>query len=199
MKNSRSTAFSRTAFFMSVCNRISLITVANVTEICLSNKQYSVKVYLITLFGNYLNNQIMKDTILERLKSVIAEKSNSASDFSKMIGIAQTTLSNQMKGPKGISIEVIMLTLDQFPDISAEWLLRGKGKMLLTDNMPAFNGDETETEEDLKIELSKVEAELEEYKLHILRLEAQKDYLQERNDDLVVSNRMLQDELNKYQ
>ena len=71
--------------------------------------------------------------------------------------------------------------------------------MLLTDNMPAFNGDETATEEDLKIELSKVEAELEEYKLHILRLEAQKDYLQERNDDLVVSNRMLQDELNKYQ
>jgi hypothetical protein len=141
----------------------------------------------------------MKDTILERLKSVIADKSNSASDFSKMIGIAQTTLSNQMKSPRGISIEVIMLTLDQFPDISAEWLLRGKGKMLLTDNLPTFCGDETETEEDLKIELSKVEAELEEYKLQNLRLEAQKDYLQERNDDLVVSCRMLQDELNRYQ
>lgn len=141
----------------------------------------------------------MKDTILERLKSVIAEKSNSASDFSKMIGIAQTTLSNQMKSPRGISIEVIMLTLDQFPDISAEWLLRGKGEMLLTDNMPTFSGNETESEEDLKIELSKVVAELEEYKLQNLRLEAQKDYLQERNDDLVVSCRMLQDELNLYQ
>lgn len=141
----------------------------------------------------------MKDTILERLRSVIADKSNSASDFSKMIGIAQTTLSNQMKSPRGISIEVIMLTLDQFPDISAEWLLRGKGKMLLADNMPTFNGEETETEENLKIELSKVEAELEEYKLQNLRLEAQKDYLQERNDDLVVSCRMLQDELNRYQ
>ena len=141
----------------------------------------------------------MKDTILERLRSVIADKSNSASDFSKMIGIAQTTLSNQMKSPRGISIEVIMLTLDQFPDISAEWLLRGKGKMLLADNMPTFNGEETETEENLKIELSKVEAELEEYKLQNLRLEAQKDYLQERNDDLVISCRMLQDELNRYQ
>ena len=71
--------------------------------------------------------------------------------------------------------------------------------MLLADNMPTFNGEETETEENLKIELSKVEAELEEYKLQNLRLEAQKDYLQERNDDLVISCRMLQDELNRYQ
>lgn len=141
----------------------------------------------------------MKDTILERLKSVIAEKSNSASDFSKMIGIAQTTLSNQMKGPKGISIEVIMLTLDQFPDVSAEWLLRGKGEMLISDNLPKFHGEETDTELDVHAELARKTAELEELKLQVLRLDAQKDYLQERNDDLVVSCRMLQDELNRYQ
>lgn len=141
----------------------------------------------------------MKVTILERLRSVIATKSNSASDFSKKIGIAQTTLSNQLKSPRGISVDVILLTLEHFPDVSAEWLLRGKGKMLLADNLPKFHGSETDSELDVHAELARKTAELEEYKLHAMRLEAQKDYLQERNDDLVVSNRMLQDELNKYQ
>lgn len=88
----------------------------------------------------------MKDTILERLKSVIAEKSNSASDFSKKIGIAQTTLSNQMKSPRGISVDVVMLTLEHFPDISAEWLLRGKGEMILSDNLPPILGDESDND-----------------------------------------------------
>lgn len=141
----------------------------------------------------------MKDTILERLKSVIAEKSNSASDFSKKIGIAQTTLSNQMKSPRGISVDVVMLTLEHFPDISAEWLLRGKGEMLISDNLPKFHGEETDSELNVHASLARMAAEFEEYKLQIMRLEAQKDYLQERNDDLVISNRMLQDELNKYQ
>lgn len=141
----------------------------------------------------------MKDTILERLKSVIAEKSNSASDFSKKIGVAQTTLSNQMKSPRGISVDVVMLTLEHFPDISAEWLLRGKGEMLISDNLPKFHGLESDSELDVHASLARMTAELEEYKLQNMRLQAQKDYLQERNDDLVVSNRMLQDELNKYQ
>lgn len=141
----------------------------------------------------------MKETILERLKSVIATKSNSASDFSKKIGIAQTTLSNQLKSPRGISIDVIMLTLDQFPDISAEWLLRGNGEMLISENLPAFNGNETDSELDLHAELARKAVELDELKKLNVRLEAQKDYLQERNDDLVISCKMLQDELNKYQ
>ena len=121
------------------------------------------------------------------------------SKFAEMIGSNGKTISQQMKGERAISLDTILNILLAFPDISSEWLLRGKGKMTLTDNMPTFNGEETESEEDLKIELSKVEAELEEYKLQNLRLEAQKDYLQDRNDDLIITNRMLQDELNKYQ
>lgn len=141
----------------------------------------------------------MKDSILERLKSVIATKSNSPNDFSKKIGIAPTTFNNQLKSPRGISVDVILLTLSVFPEVSAEWLLRGKGEMLLAENLPTFDGDESEKELDLHAELARKTAELEEYKVQVLRLEAQKDYLQERNDDLVITNRMLQDELNKYQ
>ena len=141
----------------------------------------------------------MKETMLERFKSVIAAKSKSATDFGKTIGVAQTTLSNQLQSPRGISVEVILLTLSAFPDISAEWLLRGKGGMILSENLPAFEGNESEKEMDLHAELARKTGELEEYKIQVLRLEAQKDYLQERNDDLVITNRMIQDELNKYQ
>ena len=102
----------------------------------------------------------MKDTILERLKSVIAEKSNSASDFSKKIGIAQTTLSNQMKSPRGISVDVVMLTLEHFPDISAEWLLRGKGEMILSDNLPPILGDESENDIDTHVKLAQATKEI---------------------------------------
>ena len=136
--------------------------------------------------------------IRKRLKDILLhynETLNSISSDNAM----QTRLSRQVNGGASITCETILRFLEVFPDVSAEWLLRGKGKMLLTDNMPTFNGEETETEENLKIELSKVEAELEEYKLQNLRLEAQKDYLQERNDDLVISCRMLQDEVNRYQ
>lgn len=141
----------------------------------------------------------MKDSMLERLKEVIAAKSSSILDFSNKIGVPQTTLNNQIKSPRGVSVSVILLTLDTFPDISAEWLLRGKGEMLLSENLPKFHGEETDTELEAHAELARKTAELEELKLQVLRLDAQKDYLQERNDDLVVSCRMLQDELNRYQ
>lgn len=141
----------------------------------------------------------MKDSMLERLKDVIAAKSSSILDFSNKIGVPQTTLNNQIKSPRGVSVSVVLLTLDTFPDISAEWLLRGKGEMLLSENLPKFHGSETDTELDVHAELARKTAELEELKLQVLRLDTQKDYLQERNDDLVVSCRMLQDELNKYQ
>jgi len=108
-------------------------------------------------------------------------------------------LTRQINNDAAITIDTISVVLSSFPDVSAEWLLRGKGEMLISDNLPKFHGEETDTELDVHAELARKTAELEELKLQVLRLDAQKDYLQERNDNLVVSCRMLQDELNKYQ
>lgn len=47
LKALESTADGRTAIFMPVCNHVQLITVANVTKFRYTNKQNSVKVYLI--------------------------------------------------------------------------------------------------------------------------------------------------------
>ena len=102
----------------------------------------------------------MKDSMLERLKEVIAAKSSSVLDFSNKIGVPQTTLNNQIKSPRGVSVSVILLTLSTFPDISAEWLLRGKGNMILSDNLPPIVGDESENDLDTHAMLAHARKEI---------------------------------------
>lgn len=137
--------------------------------------------------------------MVERVLKLIETKTyGNEKDFALQIGIKQQTINNYTKGKRTVSLDAIIAILTSYEDVSAEWLLRGKGEMLISDNLPKFHGLESDSELDVHASLARMTAELEEYKLQIMRLEAQKDYLQERNDDLVVSNRMLQDELNKY-
>lgn len=138
--------------------------------------------------------------MVERVLKLIETKTyGNEKDFALQIGIKQQTINNYTKGKRTVSLDAIIAILTAYEDVSAEWLLRGKGEMLISDNLPKFHGLETDSELNVHASLARMAAELEEYKLQIMRLEAQKDYLQERNDDLVVSCRMLQDELNRYQ
>ena len=102
----------------------------------------------------------MKDSMLDRLKDVITVKSSSILDFSNKIGVPQTTLNNQIKSPRGISVSVILLTLQTFPDISAEWLLRGKGEMILSENLPPILGDESENDLTTHVKLAHATKEI---------------------------------------
>lgn len=90
----------------------------------------------------------MEKALTERFKELIRVKSSSILDFSKRIDIAQTTLNSQLCSTRGISINVIMLTLNAFPDISAEWLLRGVGNMYK--NVEASTDSEEEDSEEDK-------------------------------------------------
>ena len=141
----------------------------------------------------------MESSIRQRIKDILNEFNSNINRLAGEDVNFQNRLSRQINQGASISCDTISRVLIYFPDVSAEWLLRGKGQMLISDNLPSFHGLETDTELDVHAELARKTAELEEYKIQNMRLEAQKDYLQERNDDLVVSNRMLQDELNKYQ
>ena len=141
----------------------------------------------------------MENAIRQRIKDVLNAHNSNPNKLAGNDSNFQNRLSRQINQGATISCDTLIRVLMAFPDVSAEWMIRGNGEMMFTENLPFFNGEESENEENLKIELSRKIAELEELKIQIVRLEAQKDYLQERNDDLVVSNRMLQDELNKYQ
>lgn len=68
---------------------------------------------------------------LQRLKEVLAYSGQSVRAFSIKCGISQPTLDKQLKGLRGISIETMMSVLYAYPEISAEWLMRGNGAMLI--------------------------------------------------------------------
>lgn len=84
-----------------------------------------------------------KEDILLRIKELQQDSKMSKSAFAEFIGMEQTTLNNQFLGKRGVSIDLIISILTSFDDISAEWLLRGKGMASLskeiTPNMERVN------------------------------------------------------------
>lgn len=66
--------------------------------------------------------------IEERLKAVIAYSGLSDTAFAKKIGVQQMTLWRQINGARKVSLETIMAVADAFPEVDANWLLRGAGK-----------------------------------------------------------------------
>ena len=102
----------------------------------------------------------MKRTVTERFKEIICTKASSITAFSAEIGISQSTLSSLFGSKSGIQVPVITATLKRYSDISAEWLLRGKGEMILSDNLPPIIGDESENDLDTHAKLAHATKEI---------------------------------------
>lgn len=75
----------------------------------------------------------MQNTQLQRVKQVIEATGVSVSKFAEKVNLGQTTLNNQLLEKRALSIDVLNKILDAFPELSAEWLLRGKEPMYLAD------------------------------------------------------------------
>lgn len=56
------------------------------------------------------------------------------SDFSEMIGISNSAMTEILKGRSNAGIKPIQNTVNVFPVINSEWLLTGKGQKLLSIN-----------------------------------------------------------------
>ena len=69
--------------------------------------------------------------MIDRIKEVIAYSGLSDRAFALKCGIKQNKLSRQLGGVSEVSASTINAILDNYEEISAEWLLRGKGSMLL--------------------------------------------------------------------
>lgn len=76
----------------------------------------------------------MKEAIIQRINTICSKKAKSIRDFSSQIGINNSTLIQQLKGSRSLSLDTINAILFTFEDISAEWLLRGEGSMCKIDN-----------------------------------------------------------------
>lgn len=67
--------------------------------------------------------------MLERIKRIIEEKKLQPSSFADRIQVSRGTISHILNGRNDPSKETIDKILENFPDISSSWFLRGEGPM----------------------------------------------------------------------
>lgn len=72
--------------------------------------------------------------MIERIKAIVSYYSMSDRAFALKCGIKQNTFSNQVNGARELSLSTVNAILISFEDISSEWLIRGKGEMLISKN-----------------------------------------------------------------
>ena len=71
--------------------------------------------------------------MLERLNAFISAKGFSMKAFEESVGMSNGSLGTTIRNGQGIRSDKLENILSVYPDLSAEWLLRGVGSMLLDD------------------------------------------------------------------
>lgn len=100
----------------------------------------------------------MESIIVQRIRKVAELKGLSVTALSKMLGVVQQTLNRQISGDGAMPLSTIDKFLSCFPEISAEWLLRGEGEMIKSANYMPKSFDariEIDNEGCLKIKIEK--------------------------------------------
>lgn len=72
---------------------------------------------------------INESSIKQRVKDILSINDSNPTRLAKRYSVNQKTLNNQINSDVQMSASTILLIMDAFPDISAEWLLRGEGEM----------------------------------------------------------------------
>lgn len=75
-----------------------------------------------------LNNYIIKNAVTQRVIEVLESKNITPNALADKLGMYQQTISKQLREDgSGVSLTTVVWMLELFPDLSAEWLLRGDG------------------------------------------------------------------------
>ena len=117
-------------------------------------------------------------------------------------------LTRQINNDAAITIDTISVVLSAFPEVSAEWLLRGKGEMILSDNLPPIVGDESDNDLDTHAMLAQARKEIDVLVQEVATLkekiikqagviEWQKDFINELIDEKKELERKLPQETKK--
>ena len=79
------------------------------------------------------------NTINGRIREIILSAGITDSAFAKRIGVTESVIASMFPRGTEPSAKVLTSILLTYEDISAEWLLRGKGQMLLSEVTPDPN------------------------------------------------------------
>lgn len=80
--------------------------------------------------------------MLQRIKDIIKLKARSKEMFATAVAVSVNTLDTYLKRRSKVSLDLIKKILQTYPDISAEWLLRGEGDMYRNANSGNVNNYE---------------------------------------------------------
>ncbi len=77
--------------------------------------------------------------MINRIKAVVAWSNLTETQFAKKIGVTQSSLNRTLRGATEIPFKVVSSILANFDEVSAEWLMRGRGEMIESDIMSDYN------------------------------------------------------------
>ena len=76
-----------------------------------------------------MENKLMQSTVKQRIKSILRAKKIQIPVLSEGDENLRRTLFRQINEDTTLSVSTAVFILEKFPDVSAEWLLRGEGDM----------------------------------------------------------------------
>lgn len=76
----------------------------------------------------------MEGTVFQRIKEFLEVNQISLNSLAKTLNMNQSTVLRQVKGEQTLSSTLVENFLEAFPDVSAEWIMRGKGSMYTEDS-----------------------------------------------------------------
>ncbi|HLN94231.1 MAG TPA: helix-turn-helix transcriptional regulator [Flavobacterium sp.] len=92
---------------------------------------------------------------IARIRQIIKDKNLSVSAFEKKIGMSNNSIQVALKRNANVKDETLNHILAAFPEISAEWLLTGKGNMIRNAYPPVPESSSTVEEERYVIQLQR--------------------------------------------
>lgn len=72
-----------------------------------------------------------ESNVKSRLRAALEAYNENPTSLAGKFNVNQKTLHNQINGSTAVSISTILLIAEALPEMSLEWLLRGRGEMVL--------------------------------------------------------------------
>jgi transcriptional regulator with XRE-family HTH domain len=69
------------------------------------------------------------ESIIGRIEELLRTKNLTPSKFADVIGVQRSGISHIMSGRNKPSLDFILKVLEAYPELNAEWLIRGEGNM----------------------------------------------------------------------
>lgn len=124
--------------------------------------------------------------IIVRLQQFAESQYDSMREFERDSKVTQGVFSKSFSKGSEIRTDSLEKFAENFPHVSAEWLLRGKGEILIQ------NKDSVAENPTLDFVVKYLTKQIEELKSQIDNLDTQNKQLKNERDDLLVSNKNLQ-------